>query len=72
MGQKGTDLELGLKQSSFHHTMQVLRNHPFCAFSEFPALPPCYFPLCLSTSGKVADLWDISFDSHPTFVGIQF
>ncbi len=39
--------------------MQVLRVYAFCAFSASPALPPCYFPLCLSTSGKVVDLRDI-------------
>ena len=59
MGQKGTDLELGLKQYSLHHTMQVLQVNAFCTFSAFPALPPCYVPLCLSTLGEVADLWDI-------------
>src|SRR2546430_3809437 len=51
--------ELGLKQCSFHHTIQILRVCDFCAFSSPPALPPCYFPLCLSTSGKVADLRDL-------------
>ena len=27
MGQRQTDLELGFKQYSFHHIMQVLRNN---------------------------------------------
>jgi hypothetical protein len=45
MGLHGTDLELGFKQCSFHHIMQVLRDYDFSAFSSFPALPPCYCPL---------------------------
>jgi hypothetical protein len=51
--------ELGFKQCSFHHTIQVLQGCDFCAFSSPPALPPCYFPLYLSVSGKAADLRDI-------------
>ena len=51
--------ELGLKQCSFHHAIQVLQVCDFCAFSSPPALPPCYFPLGLSTSGKAADLRDL-------------
>jgi len=52
-------LELGLKHFSFHHIMQVLQGSAFCAFSALPTLPPCCFPLCLSTSGEAADLRDI-------------
>jgi hypothetical protein len=59
MGQQGTSSELGFRQFSFHHAMQVLRDNAFCAFSAFPAFPPCYFPLCLSTLGGAADLWNI-------------
>src|SRR5262249_55228691 len=59
MGRRLTNWELGFKQCSFHHIMQVLQDNAFCAFSASPALPPCCFPLCLSTSGKVADLRDI-------------
>src|SRR5439155_16459343 len=47
------------RQCSFHHVMQVLRVRRFSTFSLPPAFPLCYFPLCLSTSGRVADLWDI-------------
>src|SRR5712692_4187099 len=59
MGQHGTGSELGFRQFSFHHAMQVLQNSAFCAFSAFSAFPPCYFPLCLSTLGRAADLWNI-------------
>src|SRR5262249_32845876 len=48
--------ELGLKQCSFHHTIQILRVCDFCAFTSPPAFPPCYCPLRLSTSGKAGDL----------------
>src|SRR6266568_1367306 len=64
-GRHQTNLELGFRQCSFHHTMQVLRNHDFCAFSSPSALPPCYVPLCLSTSSKAADLWNIPSISRP-------
>ena len=59
------NLELGLKQFSFHRTMQVLRNDDFCAFSSPSAFPPCCVPLCLSTSGKAVDLWNIPSSSSP-------
>src|SRR5712691_3037066 len=59
MGLPGTSLELGFRQCSFHHTMQVLRDHAFCAFSAPPAFPPCSVPLCLSTLGKAANLWNV-------------
>ena len=58
MGFQGTNWELGFRQCSFHHAMQVLRIGTFCAFSVSSAFPPCYVPLCLSTSGKAADLWN--------------
>src|SRR5712692_7544614 len=58
MGFQGTNWELGFRQCSFHHAMQVLRIDTFCAFSVSSAFPPCYVPLCLSTSGKAADLWN--------------
>jgi hypothetical protein len=45
MGLQGTDWELGFKQCSFHHIMQVLRDRAFCAFSALPAFPPCSCPL---------------------------
>src|SRR5712691_6142370 len=48
MGLVGTDWELGFKQCSFHHAMQVLRVCAVCAFSAPPALPPCSCPFCLS------------------------
>jgi len=50
--------ELGLKQCSFHHTIQILQVCDFCAFSSPPALPPCYCSLRLSTLGEAADLRD--------------
>jgi hypothetical protein len=59
MGFQGTNWELGFRQCSFHHAMQVLRIGTFCAFSVSSAFPPCYVPLCLSTSGKAADLWNV-------------
>src|SRR5207249_12119495 len=58
-GFHGTNGERGFKPFSFHHTMQVLRVNAFCTFSAFLAFPPCYVPLCLSTSGRAADLWNI-------------
>ena len=45
MGHDGTNWELGFRQSSFHHTMQVLRNSTFCVFSVLSAFPPCSCPL---------------------------
>src|ERR1700675_972232 len=48
MGLVGTDWELGFKQCSFHHAMQVLRVCAVCAFSAPPAFPPCSGPFCLS------------------------
>ena len=45
MGLQGTNWELGFKQCSLHHIMQVLRDRAFCAFSALPALPPCCCPL---------------------------
>src|SRR6266446_6461319 len=59
MGKSGTNWELGFKQCSFHHLMQVLQDSTFCAFSMLPAFPQCYFPLYLSASGKAVDLWNI-------------
>jgi len=59
MGKHGTNWELGFKQFSFHHLMQVLQDSTFCAFSMLPAFPQCYFPLYLSASGKAVDLWNI-------------
>src|SRR4029453_13296236 len=59
------NLELGLKQFRFHRTMQVLRNDDFSTFSSPSALPPCCVPLCLSTSGKAVDLWNIPSSSRP-------
>ena len=44
-GSRGTDWELGFKQSRFHHIMQVLRVCDVSAFSLPPALPPCSCPL---------------------------
>ena len=64
-GRHKTNLELGFRQCSFHHTMQVLRNGDFCAFSSPSALPPCSVPLGLSTSSKAADLWNIPSISRP-------
>ena len=58
MGFQGTNWELGFRQCSFHHAMQVLRTDTFCTFSVSSAFPPCSVPLCLSTSGKAADLWN--------------
>ena len=72
MGKNGTDWELGFKQFSFHHVMQVLRVNNFSVFSLFPAFPPCYCPLCLSASGKAADLWDIPPIPILLLVGIRF
>jgi hypothetical protein len=57
MGLPGTDWELGFNQSRFHHVMQDLRICDFSAFSSPSALPPCYGPLGLSTSGKAVVLW---------------
>ena len=45
MGLHGTDWELGFKQCSLHHIMQVSRGRAFCAFSALPAFPPCCCPL---------------------------
>jgi len=67
MGFQGTNWELGFRQCSFHHAMQVLRIDTFCAFSVSSAFPPCYVPLCLSTSGKAADLWN--FPSISSLLG---
>jgi hypothetical protein len=41
MGHDGTNWELGFKQCSFHHIIQVLRGWSFSAFSLPPAFPPC-------------------------------
>src|SRR5262249_38838662 len=59
------NLELGLKQCSFHRTMQVLQNDDFSTFSSPSAFPSCCVPLCLSTSGKTVDLWNIPSSSSP-------
>src|SRR5262245_46330803 len=45
--------------------MQVLRNDDFSTFSSLSAFPSCCVPLCLSTSGKTVDLWNIPSSSSP-------
>ena len=71
MGLVGTDWELGFKQCSFHHAMQVLRGCAVCAFSAPPAFPPCYRPFCLSA--PVRRLTSrISSSSYPDSSGIRF
>src|SRR5712691_13214650 len=52
MGQLKTNWELGFRQSSFHHTMQVLRNSTFCVFSVLSAFPPCSCPLAFRPQVK--------------------
>src|SRR5205823_13807280 len=44
VGLEGTDWELGFKQFSFYHIMQVLRIYDFSTFSSSPAFPPCSCP----------------------------
>ena len=49
-------LRLKFRQYSFCLALQVLRSNDFSIFSSSSALPPCYFPLSLSSLGKVVNL----------------
>jgi hypothetical protein len=47
--------KLGFKQSSFHHADRTCGTSPYIS-SGLSAFSLCYFPLCLSTPGRVSVL----------------
>src|SRR5262245_29573482 len=64
IGRSATDWELGFKQCSLHHIMQVLRVCDFCAFSSPPAFPPCCCPLVFQHQVRRLT-YRISSESYP-------